>query len=70
MTAGYRLEGNSILTCTADRSWDIPEPVCVRSECLPVSVDKATITTSSPYYWNDVITYTCDQGDQPGLIHI
>ena len=48
-----------------ERSQNIPKHLAILFTgitCVPPAVANATITSSSPYYQNDSVTYSCNSG--------
>uniref|UniRef100_H2Z1V2 Sushi, von Willebrand factor type A, EGF and pentraxin domain containing 1 n=1 Tax=Ciona savignyi TaxID=51511 RepID=H2Z1V2_CIOSA len=59
---GYELEGEGLLYCQANRSWDHPAP-----SCTPVSCDRAPQVAHSQnhvtmYDFEEKVTYSCMEG--------
>ncbi|XP_078686191.1 IgGFc-binding protein-like isoform X4 [Branchiostoma floridae x Branchiostoma belcheri] len=62
---GYELApgGASSVTCQADESWSADVPTCQRVECpYRMAPENGAQSSEGPYYYGDVVTYTCDEG--------
>lgn len=63
---GYRLEGNEVLTCQEDSSWDYIPPVCVLLSCpYPDNISNGQLViskNSTSLVFNDIVFYECNEG--------
>ncbi|KAI8518361.1 hypothetical protein Bbelb_043780 [Branchiostoma belcheri] len=62
---GYELApgGASSVTCQADETWSADVPTCQRVECpYRMAPENGAQSSEGPYYYEDVVTYSCDQG--------
>ncbi|XP_078691948.1 uncharacterized protein LOC144922178 [Branchiostoma floridae x Branchiostoma belcheri] len=62
---GYELApgGASSVTCQADETWSADVPTCQRVECpYRMAPENGAQSSEGPYYYEDVVTYTCDEG--------
>ena len=49
--------------CLSSKTWDTPAPTCLRLECGPLmDPEFGTVNTSEGLQYEDVATYTCDEG--------
>lgn len=59
---GFGLEGESNRTCHADGTWKPDTPHCVRLSCPAPNIIENGYTTGKDYYFESVITHTCNDG--------
>ncbi|XP_078686179.1 uncharacterized protein LOC144918925 isoform X3 [Branchiostoma floridae x Branchiostoma belcheri] len=60
---GYELNGPSSVMCEPDGTWSAAIPTCERVQCpYRMAPENGAQSSEGPYYYGDVVTYTCDEG--------
>lgn len=60
---GYNIIGQPVRSCTGTGAWTSNLPTCGKIECeVPVVIENGYYRQSSPFYFEDIVNYQCQDG--------